>query len=332
MSHCARRSAAPLLLALPFMLAGVLVLRAAPARALTVDWVPVADPANPADDTGFGSVASHYRIARSEVTNAEYAAFLNAVAVADANALYNPSMGSGSGGITRSGSAGSYSYTTIAGRESRPVNFVSFYDSLRFANWLHNGQPVGMQDAASTEDGAYTITAGGIAGNSIARNAGATIFLASEDEWYKAAYYDAVSMSYFDHPAGSDGPTGCAAPGATPNTANCGGVVGDVTVVGSYTGSASPSGTFDQGGNVREWTEGSMLASRIARGGGFGAPAATLSAASRLEFLPDVEALDLGFRVASLPEPGTGWLLAGGLLLSLRAGRRGCRRGSARLR
>ncbi len=50
-----------------------------------------------------------------------------------------------------------------------PVNFVDFYDSLRFANWLHNGQPTGAQNNTTTEGGSYTITAAGIATNSIAR-------------------------------------------------------------------------------------------------------------------------------------------------------------------
>jgi len=56
------------------------------------------------------------------------------------------------------------------------VNFVSFYDSLRFANWLSNGQGSG-----DTETGAYTITAIGVANNSITRNAGANVFLTSEE-------------------------------------------------------------------------------------------------------------------------------------------------------
>ena len=85
-------------------------------------------------------MATEYRISTTEVTNAQYAEFLNAKAATDPNALYNTSMGSGFGGITRSGSSGSYSYSAIAGRENMPVNFVSFYDSLRFANWLGNGQ------------------------------------------------------------------------------------------------------------------------------------------------------------------------------------------------
>jgi len=47
----------------------------------------------------------------------------------------------------------------------------------------------------------------------------------------------------------------CAGPTATANRANCNFAVSDVTNKVSYTGSASPYGTFDQGGNVYEWNE-----------------------------------------------------------------------------
>jgi len=248
----AERTRRPRALALTAAAAlAAVALSAAPAAALQIDWVTVGDPGNAADDTGFGAVATAYRISETEVTNAQYAEFLNAVAAEDPNGLYNTNMDSSSfGGITRSGSAGSFTYGVKAGDAAKPVNFVSFWDSLRFANWMHNGQPTGAQGSATTEDGAYTITAQGISDNSITRNAGASIFLTSEDEWYKAAYYDSNLGTYFDFPAGTDAQTVCAAPGATPNTANCGRAVGDLTDVGSYTGSASPSGTFDQGGNA----------------------------------------------------------------------------------
>jgi hypothetical protein len=49
-------------------------------------------------------------------------------------------------------------YSAIGGRENKPVNYVPFLDSLRFANWLHNGQPTGAQDNTTTENGAFTIT------------------------------------------------------------------------------------------------------------------------------------------------------------------------------
>ena len=88
--------------------------------------------------------------------------------------------------------------------------------------------------------------------------------------------YNATSMSYFDCPAGSEKQTTCGAPGVTPNTANCDWSVGDLTDVGSYTVSASPNGTFDQGGNVWEWSEAQATAPepiigsyRSVRGGSF---------------------------------------------------------------
>ena len=157
------------------------------ASAVSIDWITVGDPGNACDVQSqgcFGAVADTYRISKTEATNSQYAEFLNAVAAADPNALYSTNMGSSPfGGITQSGASGSFSYSVNSGFADKPVNFVSFYDSLRFANWLHNGQPTGAQGSTTTEGGAYTITAAGIAANSIARNAGATIFLTSEDEW-----------------------------------------------------------------------------------------------------------------------------------------------------
>jgi hypothetical protein len=191
---------------------------------------------------------------------------------------------------------------------------VSYYDSLRFTNWLQNGQPVGGQNNSTTEDGAYTLTANGIADNSIMRNGGATIFLTSEDEWYKAAYYDVLSASYFTFPADSSTPTTCAAPGATANTANCDRKAGGLTDVGSYTGSASPNGTFDQGGNVWEWNESIGAANRGLRGGSFNFSLAGLQASARIVGNPLDENLSSGFRVAAVPEPGTALLLMAGLL------------------
>ena len=170
-------------------------------------------------------------------------------------ALYNTSMDTDAtnGGISFvSGNASGSKYVVKSGFASKPVNYVSFYDSLRFANWLHNGQGSG-----GTETGAYTLLGGTATpsnGTTVTRNGGATIFLPSENEWYKAAYYSPGGV-YFDYPAGTNTTTVCATPTATANRANCDCAVGAVTDVGAYTGSASPYGTFDQGGNVLEWNE-----------------------------------------------------------------------------
>src|SRR5690606_9971894 len=243
-----------------FMLAG-LALFAAPASAVTIDWVLVGDPGNAADTPGTncyaancGAVADPYLISKYAVTNAQYAEFLNAKAASDPLALYNTNMSSNAqGGITRSGSPGSYTYAVKPGFENKPVTFVSFYDSLRFTNWLNNGQ-----GSADTETGAYTLLGGTATpsnGFTVTRNPGAIVFLPSENEWYKAADSDGLSATYFDYPAGMNAATVCSEPTGTANRANCAGAAGGVTDVGAYTGSASPYGTFDQGGNVWEWNE-----------------------------------------------------------------------------
>jgi len=129
-----------------YLVLGALVF-ASPAHAVTIDWVPIDDPNNPADTAencyaaDCGSVPYSYSIDEYEVTNAQYAEFLNAKAASDPLALYNTTMGdSREGGITRSGSSGSYTYAVKTGFADKPVNFVSLFDSLRFANWLNNGQ------------------------------------------------------------------------------------------------------------------------------------------------------------------------------------------------
>ena len=92
----------------------------------------------------------------------------------------------------------------------------------------------------------------------IVREPDATWVIPSEDEWYKAAYYDGGSDVYYDYPTGSDSvPVSEACPGGS-NSANYYGI--DLAVgspfyrneVGCYVSSASPYATFDQGGNVWE--------------------------------------------------------------------------------
>jgi formylglycine-generating enzyme required for sulfatase activity len=291
----------------------------APAHSVSIDWLRVGFAGNAADSrTGYGSVDYAYRISKHEVTNAQYTEFLNAVAVLDPNGLYSEEMAMATGGITRTGDPGSYLYSAIAGREQMPVVYVSFYDALRFANWMHNGQLSGAQDTTTTEDGAYTITPQGIADNSITRNAGATIFLPNEDEWYKAAYHDALgtqATNYLGYPTGTDTQPTCSAPTSDANHANCGTAVGDVTSAGSYTGSTSPWGTFDQAGNVREWNEAVIDEfDRGFRGGAWFEGGIAAAVTSRRNDFPTFEFGTKGFRLASIPEPGTGLLLALGLL------------------
>jgi formylglycine-generating enzyme required for sulfatase activity len=298
------------------------------APAVTIDWTDVGDPGNACDDAPeqgcFGDVGYAYRISKHEVTSAEYAEFLNAKAASDPLGLYSPDMATASG-ITRSGSAGSYSYSVVPGRENKPISVVTYFDALRFANWLHNGQGAG-----DTETGAYTLHGGTpIPSNLLVeRNPGATIFVPTEDEWYKAAYYDTALQRYFHYPTGTDTVIACSAPTAAANAANCNLAAGDYTDVGSYPGSPGPNGTFDQGGNVAEWNDAIVfMEMRPTRGGHVANTADRLRKAIEEYDDPWVENGFVGFRVA--PEPGGDALLIVGTLALL--GLAGWRR-SRRLR
>lgn len=180
-------------------MAGSIGIAATPAAAeVAIGWVTVGYPGNAADtasncySASCGAVSVTYRVARYEVTNAQYVEFLNSKAATDPLGLYNTAMGSESrGGIERSGSPGSYTYSVKSGFDDKPVNYVSFFDALRFANWLNNGQ-----GSADTETGAYTLLGGTATpsnGLTAVRNPAAGVFLPSENEWYKAAYYDGPS-------------------------------------------------------------------------------------------------------------------------------------------
>jgi hypothetical protein len=178
---------------------------------------------------------------------------------------------------------------------------VSYYDALRFANWLHNYQPTGAQGPLTTEQGAYTMTGPTSAGP---RNPLAAVFIPSESEWHKAAYYEPLSAIYFEHPTSSEAAPTCGAPPGTPPAANCGSTSSS-TDVGAYVGSQSPFGTFDQGGNVYEWTEGTNGPLQIARGGAWGSAVTTLAASSRFGLFAFQKQPRVGFRVATRADQPT---------------------------
>ncbi len=289
------------------------------AALLEIETVTVGDAGNAADTTTYGAVADVFALGKYEVTIGQYATFLNAVAATDTYSLYNPGMATDQNiaGITRTGSSGSYSYS-VSGSGTRPITHVSWFDAARFANWMNNGATNG----ASTETGAYTLN-GATSGVGFTKNAGATWWIPSEDEWYKAAYYKGggTNAGYWDYPTQSDSAPGNVVGGAA-NQANYNNGVYSVTQSSTYSGtlnyltdggafSASDSayGTFDQAGNVIEWNDAVTGSNRVIRGGSWNFDASLLPSSHRNSVAPTVEDGYLGFRLASVPEPSTYALL-----------------------
>jgi formylglycine-generating enzyme len=303
---------------------------------VNIDYVPVGHAGNAADPLSRrGSVSYNYNIGKYEVTNAQYSEFLNAADPSGTNSygLYNTLMGSNlRGGISfDAGAANGSKYSTRANMGNKPVTWVSWFDAARFTNWMHNGQGNG-----STETGAYTLN-GAMTGTNFAREVGATVWLPSVDEWHKAAFYDPTvgaggGDNYWFYPTQSDAtPTVAAAdsfgnvsnPGANVANYNFGadwnGQDGNLTTVGSAAAN-NYFGTFDQAGNAREWSEGSASngTNRFYRGGSFSASEIAMQSTRLVGPVASNEQNDLGFRVASIPEPTAPVLAALSLLIGLR--------------
>ena len=321
------------------------------AQSVNYELVPVGDAGNAADTTGYGAVPYEYQIGKYEVTIGQYAAFLNAVAKDDPHLVYNPLMYSlqGIAGIARSGSSGSYAYSVVgpfgdvqipqATPENRPIALVNFFNAARFANWMSNGQPTGAQEATTTENGAYAIsgTTTTPAKNTVNPNTGLppSFCIASENEWYKSAYYKGGSANagYWKYATQSDADPGNFV-GSGSNQANYylgfrysvtqapgySTLQNYLTDVGAFTNSKSFYGTFGQSGNVYEWIDvGDGLEFAFARGGGFNNGFADqMSSTSRFQRSPSEQndGGGSGFRLAApaaVPEPSTYAMALAGL-------------------
>jgi sulfatase modifying factor 1 len=303
------------------------------AHAVTIDWVTVGDPGNTADTTGdpnpAGAVADSFQIMKFEFTNQQYTAFLNSVdpSGTNPNSVYNANMGSNArGGITNTGTTNGSRYAVKSNMGDKPVNYVSWFDAARVSNWLMNG----ATGTSSMETGAYTLN-NATSGTAPAVNPGATFYIPTEDQWYKAAYYKGGSTNagYWDYATQSNsvptavtsGSTGIGSAGSAGNFANYnqgadwGSPVqnGNVTTVGTN-GGTSAYGAFDMSGNVWEWNDltGAAGSSLVLRGGGwFSDNAFDLSSSSRDSLHPSNRSVSIGFRLASpvaVPEPST-WVM-----------------------
>lgn len=263
----------------------------------TIDFVSIGNPGNAADTTGYGAVVYEYRIGKYEISQDQ-------IDRATASGMANISQ--------------MFPFTG-----SQPAASINWYEAAAFVNWLNT---------SSGKQAAYNLTWNGSAwsmslwssaegwqlgGENLYRHSDAYYFLPSENEWYKAAYYNPKSSNYFIYPTASDAAPTPVANGTNAGTAVYLGGIGSSPAPVTDSGGLSPYGTMGQAGNVYEWMETASdgvnsfpTEDRVYRGGSWSVVSdAPLQSSFRLSMAPELDFNLNGFRVASIPEPSTYALL-----------------------
>lgn len=265
-------------------------------NAFTIDFVTIGNAGNAADTTGYGAVPYEYRVGTYEISQ-------DIIHKATANGLAD--------------------VTAPLWPGNRSAANLNWYEAAAFANWLNTS--TGRQAAYNLVFAVDTwimalwnsADAWQLGGENLYRHKDAYYFLPSENEWYKAAYYNPSGIGYFLYPTASDTVPSAVASGTGAGTAVFAQPVGQGPSGVDDAGAASPYGTMGQGGNIWEWNEtafdgtnSSTSETRVGRGGSWVDTEDFLRSSYRADGDPLVELGGSGFRVASVPEPSTYALLA----------------------
>jgi hypothetical protein len=272
----------------------------------TVDFVNIGNTGNAADTTTYGAVPYEYRVSIYEISQ-------DAITKATASGMANVTAGAWTG--------------------NQPAANINWYEAAAFVNFLNTSSGKTAAYDLTFSNGSWSMAlwsseqAWKAGGTNLYRNKDAFYFLPSENEWYKASYYNAAETNYFLYPTASSSVPTAVASGTNAGTAVYNNAAAVPAIVDSA-GGLSPYGTMGQGGNVWEWNEsaadGSNSSSseiRVFRGGSRGDTERDLRSSERIGVGPELEGDFLGFRVASVPEPSTYALFvigAIGMLMVLR--------------
>ncbi len=275
------------------------------ANQFSIDFVEIGNPNNSNDSNGYGSVGYGYKIGKYEISQGQ-------IDAASANGLVGMEI-----------PASPYS-------ASQPAAYLNWFQSAAFVNWLNTSS--GFQAAYNLAwDGSrYSMnlwdsqSAWSNGGVNLFRNKDAHYFITSENEWYKAAYYNPSTSTYSLYPTKGD-----IAPSQTLSGNSSGTAVYspnpsllqilDPSAI-EMAGGESYYGTVGQGGNLVERLEtaadrnnDNANENRVARGGSFFQETNLLESTTSEDHTPESQYWSLGFRISSVPEPSAVSLLAIGL-------------------
>jgi sulfatase modifying factor 1 len=233
-----------------------------------LEFSTIGDPGNTAfvggaqgANAGAGAVGLTFRLARTQVTNAQWAEFANA---------YRPFINGNPDNVQLAPGLWVYydgaidGYSVVRGAEDFAAQ-MSWRMAARYCNWLHNDQ---RREAWAFETGAYdTSTFGPEFGwpftDQAKHTPGARFYLPTRDEWFKAAFYDPNRYGegqggYWTYVNASDTPLVYGFPedgGESIAEVEGLGYVERFLPVASYPDTRSAWGLFDLSGSSYDWNE-----------------------------------------------------------------------------
>lgn len=260
----------------------------------------------------WGDVSYEYRIAKTEVSNAQWLDFVRAAAP------FVPAIDRRSPAFVSAGIVAIGNQFVMA----EPANWAAragWRYAAWYANWTHNGQKsAGVATAADFATGAYDISTFNYSGeigatDQVTRSPGAQFWIASIDEWVKGVYFDpnrygADQPGYWLYPGSQDTPLITAPASSGGQTNLSAGPLGQAYTleIGQYPHVTGPWGLLDVSGNAREWLEDKVESGRYSVRSEPTIPLHSTDVADRLnwKWVDDVYSLK-GVRLASaVPAPG----------------------------
>lgn len=302
-------------------------------------WATIGSPGNApyvgptGDGSSFppvGDVNYVYRIAKMEVTTAQWLEFANATAAM--NEPYRIGQGPvGAYHIAGTLPNGHFTFalSNVPNAGLAPVQGITWRNAARYCNWLHNNKG---NTLAALETGAYDTSTFGQALDSngipyftdaLTHLPGAKFWIPTVNEWIKAAHYDPNRYGpgqggYWNYSTSSDTPPiiGPQSAGGQTNAGYTNYADIPTFLLGAHPNTTSPWGLLDVSGGSQEWQEDVSSESRRSRShDGSYAPTQFDPDANPLHldliygsgsFTANAELSNIGLRVASaVPEPST---------------------------
>ncbi len=280
------------------------------ANQFAIDFVPISGATNPI--SGYGIVNNTYRTGATEITNDQWSKF---------KAAYGTVTGSPSEAYDNSSY---YTGTNV------PTN-VSWYEAAQFVNWLNTSTShqaaYKFTGAQGTSDYTLDVWSVGEAANgtNLYRHKDAFYFLPTEDEWVKAAYWNGAALQTYATKAGESLMQGDGTSGSGWNYYDGQFATDPSGPWNAGSGRQELNGTYEMMGNVWEWIESPWTSGDYDADAPHGLRGACwynvsgflASSDPGYAVYPTYDCYEVGFRVASVPEPSSLAMLAGIALTAL---------------